>query len=941
MRLDTEAGADAATADPGKSALATAAQLGMPLLDLSAFDPAALALDVVDQDFARRHNALPLTKRGDRLFVAVADAASLGAVDEIRFRTGIPTEPVLAARDQIATTLASYRSGGDALLAELEDETDASTRANGPEGEAVGEAPVVRYVHDVLREAVASGASDIHFEPYDNSYRIRMRIDGILGQVRQPPARLGARFASRLKVMAQLDVTERRIPQDGRIRLANPDGSAVDFRASTLPALHGEKVVLRILDTSSARMSIDQLGLDAEQKRLYLDALGRPQGMILVTGPTGSGKTVTLYTGLNVLNAEHRNIATAEDPVEINVDGINQVQVNPKVGLDFATALRAFLRQDPDVVMVGEIRDLETAQTAIKAAQTGHLVLSTLHTNSAAQTLARLRSMGIPPYNLATSVTLIVAQRLARLLCRHCKRPVAVPREVLLAEGFDSADLAARQQLFEANEGGCEHCSHGYRGRTGIYEVMPLVPAMERLILADGDSAALAEQARALGYDDLRRAGLKKAMQGLTSLREINRVTARGGPGGNGARAMTEHVVFTWEGSDRFGRKVSGEIAGPAPRFVRSQLRRRGIVIRRIRRKQRTGAPRIGGRIKTADIALFSRQMATMMRTGIPLVQAFDLVASGTRNLRLANVIRSICSEVAAGASLAATLRRFPRQFDHMYCDLVAIGERSGTLDGMLDRIATCQEAAQATRRKLKKAMTYPLLVTTVAVLVTAILLIHVVPQFEAVFASVGTELPAFTLLVIGISDFLRDWWWALSGSITAAGFGLVAWHRRSTAFRNAIDRMALKTPIAGKMLGQAAVARCARNLATTVSAGVPLVEALGSVADATGNVVFTEAAHGIRDAVSAGQSLQSSLRESGIFPDMMVQMVAVGEESGSLDDMLGRVAEYFENQVDDAVDNITSFLEPLMMAVLGVLVGGLILAMYLPVFQLGSVFGQ
>ncbi len=385
----------------------------------------------------------------------------------------------------------------------------------------------MKFVHRVLLDAVEAGASDIHFEPFERFYRIRLRIDGVLRETRRPPPALSARLAARLKVMAQMDIAERRVPQDGRIKLA--DGrTAIDFRASTLPTVYGEKVVLRVLDSSSARLGIDQLGLEPEPRQRYVDALHRPQGMLLVTGPTGSGKTVTLYAGLNMLNVEHRNIATAEDPVEIHVDGINQVQVNGKVGLDFAAALRAFLRQDPDVLMVGEIRDPETAETAVKAAQTGHLVLSTLHTNSAAETLTRLRNIGVPAYNIATSVTLIVAQRLARRLCPQCKRPVAVSKDQLLAAGCAEADLDARFQLFDANDEGCADCSHGYRGRTGLHEVVEVAPSLQRLILAEGDSLALAQQARALGYEDVRRAGLRKAMRGVTSLREIDRVTARG-----------------------------------------------------------------------------------------------------------------------------------------------------------------------------------------------------------------------------------------------------------------------------------------------------------------------------------------------------------------------------------------------------------------------------
>ena len=384
--------------------------------------------------------------------------------------------------------------------------------------------PIVRFVNKMLLDAIKTTASDIHFEPYEKTYRVRFRTDGILHEVQKPPVTLGNRLAARLKVMAELDISERRVPQDGRIKMKLSKNRAIDFRVNTLPTLFGEKIVLRILDAGAAKMGIEQLGFEPDQEEHYLKALAEPQGMILVTGPTGSGKTVSLYTGLNILNTAERNIATAEDPVEINLEGVNQVHVNHKVGLDFAAALRSFLRQDPDVVMVGEIRDLETAEIAIKAAQTGHLVLSTLHTNSAAETLTRLRNMGVPAFNLATSVTLVIAQRLARRLCVACKTPLKVPRDSLLEMGFTEQDVDTGFEVFEASAG-CDKCKEGYKGRVGIYEVVKVTKEMSRIIMEDGNSIQLADQARAHGFDDLRRSGLKKVMQGVTSLAEANRVT--------------------------------------------------------------------------------------------------------------------------------------------------------------------------------------------------------------------------------------------------------------------------------------------------------------------------------------------------------------------------------------------------------------------------------
>ena len=499
-------------------------------LDLASFDLATIPSDLVSEAFVRQHGALPLIRRGERLFVAIDDASNRAVLDAFDRATGLQSEPVLVDAGQLADAIGRYRAAdSDSLLAELaqQDSRDRSAPATGEGTERVDETPVVRYIHQTLLHAVDAGASDIHFEPYDGFYRVRLRIDGILREVKRPPARLARRFAARLKVMGELDVTERRVPQDGRLSLGTPNG-AIDFRINTLPTMHGEKIALRILDQNAATLDIGDLGLEADQEARYRTALGRPQGMVLVTGPTGSGKTVTVYAGLRELNAEHRNIASVEDPVEINVDGINQVHVNARIGLDFAAALRAFLRQDPDVLMVGEMRDLETAETAIKAAQTGHLVLSTLHTNSAAETLSRLRTMGIPAYNLATSVSLIVAQRLARLLCPACRLPVTLPTAALLQQGFQPADLSDGLRLFNASERGCEQCDRGYKGRIGMYEVVEMAPALQQLILADGDSLALARKATALGYDDVRRSGLRKVARGLTSLAEVDRVlTAR------------------------------------------------------------------------------------------------------------------------------------------------------------------------------------------------------------------------------------------------------------------------------------------------------------------------------------------------------------------------------------------------------------------------------
>ncbi len=509
-------------------------EFGLPVLDLSSFDFDVVPSDVVSLSLIEKHRILPLFTRGNRLFVAQSDPSLIHAIDEIKFNTGMTTESVLVEEDKLAIAVDKLINASDTSLEDAfgdldgalddVDLEDPEARDKEQETDATpgDDAPIVRFVNKMLLDAVRIGASDIHFEPYEKRYRIRYRTDGVLKEVSQPPINLSGKIAARLKVMSQMDISERRIPQDGRIKMKISKNKAIDFRVNTLPTLWGEKIVLRILDPSSAKLGIDALGYEEDQKQLYLEALSNPQGMILVTGPTGSGKTVSLYTGLNILNVEGTNISTAEDPVEINLEGINQVNVNNKVGLDFASALRSFLRQDPGVVMVGEIRDLETAQIAIKAAQTGHLVLSTLHTNSAAETLTRLANMGVPAFNIATSVSLIIAQRLARRLCSNCKQPAEIPEEALRESGFTDEQIASGEFYRPV---GCASCNAGYKGRVGIYEVVSITDSISRIIMSGGNSIEIADSARKEGFADLRTSALRKVAAGITSLEEANRVT--------------------------------------------------------------------------------------------------------------------------------------------------------------------------------------------------------------------------------------------------------------------------------------------------------------------------------------------------------------------------------------------------------------------------------
>ncbi|WP_097460136.1 type IV-A pilus assembly ATPase PilB [Mangrovitalea sediminis] len=511
-------------------AYSAAMEFGIPVLDLSAFLSDTAPEKLVDEKLVRKHNALPLFKRGNRLFIALSDPTNIQALDEIKFHTGLSTDAILVEEGKLKEAIDRYVDANDMTMQGLEDSDLEDIDVSGGEEEDRGavnvaeteDAPIVKYVNKVLLDAIRGGASDIHFEPYEKTYRVRYRTDGILHEVSKPSIKLAPKISARVKIMAQLDISERRMPQDGRIKMKLSKTKAIDFRVNTLPTLWGEKIVLRILDPSSAKLGIDALGYEDDQKQLYMEALAQPQGMILVTGPTGSGKTVSLYTGLNILNTPERNISTAEDPAEINLEGINQVNVNTKVGLTFAEALRSFLRQDPDVIMVGEIRDLDTASIAIKAAQTGHLVLSTLHTNSAAETLTRMMNMGVPAFNIATSVSLIIAQRLARRLC-SCKEPLDVPKDVLLKEGFTEEQIETGFTLYHPK--GCDKCNGGYKGRVGIYEVVRITKAMSSMIMEEASSIELSEQAQKEGFRTLRQSALLKVMQGMTSLEEANRTT--------------------------------------------------------------------------------------------------------------------------------------------------------------------------------------------------------------------------------------------------------------------------------------------------------------------------------------------------------------------------------------------------------------------------------
>ncbi|ENW23139.1 type IV-A pilus assembly ATPase PilB [Acinetobacter lwoffii] len=505
-------------------------EFGEPLFDISAYDPAQILRDAIDEKLITKHRILPIFRNSSILYVATSNPTNIEAIDAVRFSTKLNIETIIVEHNKLEKLIEQNFTEESTFEFDEDFDLDVDVESADPNKEEDDsnkgeEAPIVKYINKLLIDAIRMGASDLHFEPYEKIYRVRYRVDGVLRQIATPPLQLANRLSSRLKVMSQMDISEKRVPQDGRIKLKLSKNKAIDFRVNSLPTLFGEKLVLRILDPSSAMLGIDALGYEPEQKELFMQALDKPQGMLLITGPTGSGKTVSLYTGLNILNREDTNISTAEDPVEINLQGINQVNVNNKVGLTFSAALKSFLRQDPDIVMVGEIRDLETAEIAIKAAQTGHMVMSTLHTNSAPETLTRLRNMGVPSFNIATSVNLVIAQRLARRLCSQCKKPADIPKQSLLEMGFTETDLQQPEfQIYEPV--GCNECREGYKGRVGIYEVMKVTPEISRIIMEDGNALEIADASARAGFNNLRRSGLIKVMQGVTSLQEVNRVTS-------------------------------------------------------------------------------------------------------------------------------------------------------------------------------------------------------------------------------------------------------------------------------------------------------------------------------------------------------------------------------------------------------------------------------
>ena len=688
------------------------------------------------------------------------------ALDQIKFQTELAVEPVIVDHAGLLKLMEKLRPERRAELNELIGdelnidfaEDEASAGAPTPAAaDDIDDAPVVRFLQKILIDAINLGASDMHFEPYEKFYRIRMRVDGVLRDVAQPPLAIKEKLASRIKVISKLDISEKRVPQDGRMKLVLSKTRSIDFRVSTLPTLFGEKIVMRILDPTQAQMGIDALGYDPDQKQILLDAIERPYGMVLVTGPTGSGKTVSLYTCLNMLNKPGINISTAEDPAEINLPGVNQVNVNDRAGLTFPVALKAFLRQDPDVIMVGEIRDLETADIAIKAAQTGHMVFSTLHTNDAPSTLTRLMNMGVAPFNIASSVILITAQRLARRLCT-CKQTASIPDEALLEAGFTEDDLDGTWMPYKPV--GCERCSgSGYKGRVGIYQVMPISEEIERIILAHGNGTGN----RGAGQGRRRQdpapvgpgEGQARPHQPGRSARLHQRIT-RGRQMATAARSaragQVKESIFAWEGKDKQRQDACrGEMRASGEAVVNVTLRRQGILVTKVKKKivpQRQEDHRQGHHAVHApagDHDEGRRAAAAVVRHRRP---------RATPTPRCRSCCTTSAADVETGTSLNQAFRKYPLYFDPLFCNLVGAGEQAGILEDLLTRLAIYKEKTLAIKGKIKSALFYPISILVVAFVVTAVIMILVVPAFKEVFTSFGADLPAPTLMVMAISDF-------------------------------------------------------------------------------------------------------------------------------------------------------------------------------------------
>ncbi len=918
-------------------AQALARQCELPYCEVIPDGASEELLEQIPIGYARSQQIIPLDRDGETVTLIVADPLAVETCNDL----AVLLQARIACR--VATPAAIQAAINRAYEKQLPQagEVIADIHGDAQDGLAVrlessdlldsaDEAPIIRFVNSVLTQASQRRASDIHLEPFEKDLVVRFRIDGVLHDLLHPPRKAHAGIVSRIKVMANLDIAEKRLPQDGRFRVRIA-GRDIDVRVSTLPTVFGERVVLRLLETTSGVLTLEQVGLDGQLLPRVKTLTDRPHGIFLVTGPTGSGKTTTLYAALSRLNTQDKNIITVEDPVEYQLDGVGQIQVNPKIDLTFANGLRSILRQDPDIIMVGEIRDAETAEIAVQAALTGHLVFSTLHTNNAAGALTRLVEMGVAPFLAASAIIGILAQRLVRRLCPECREAYTAEATFLEELGL-TGHIEAGATLYRP--AGCEACQQlGYRGRTGLFELLVPDETLRALVLDNKDAASIEATAVRRGMRTLLGSGL--AWPARPRWRK-----SCGSPATRVEMPLFEYVAYTAQ-----GRKQTGTIEASGRRAAFDQLRHDGIFPSEVR-SAREGRQLLQPlkrywqqRISQEETAAVTRQLATLLKAGLPLAEALMATAEQQDHAHLGRILREVRAAVIEGDALAVAMREHPRIFSRLVSDSVEIGERSGRLAWVLEQLAEYQEKQARLQSRLQGALAYPLLMVLVGSGVLAFLMVTVVPKVTQMLVELGQQLPLPSLILIRTSAFLSAWWWLLALLLVLLGF----WLRRYLATpdgRLKWDRLQLSLPLIGRVRRQVEAARWSRTLATLLAGGMPLLAALEVVRDLTENRVFVgvmvEAVRSVRE----GEGLATCLGRGGIFPPMVRRMVEVGERSGELSAMLQQVAATLEHQLETTLDAMLSLIEPLLILLMGGMIGFVVLAVLLPIFQASQGLG-
>src|SRR3989475_25317 len=841
--------------------------LGAEYIDFGDKEVAPAFLKLIPSGLARLHRALPIGLSGNTLRVALADAPDPRAAEDLRFALGKDVDVVVAPTEQIDNRIKEYYGADTTSMEEVLKQLGEAGEMLQIRGDDTAEAveaeanatPIIRFVDLILYQAIQDRASDIHFEPFENEFKIRYRVDGALYEMSPPPRHLALPVISRVKVMANMNIAERRLPQDGRIQ-KNIAGRHVDLRVSTLPTQFGESVVLRVLDRSTVNLDLEMLGMPEYVHNYILEIINCPNGIFIATGPTGSGKTTTLYSCLRKINTIDSKLLTAEEPIEYDLEGIVQVPVNEAIGLTFARVLRAFLRQDPDRIMLGETRDLETAQIAIQASLTGHLVFTTLHTNDAPGAITRLIDMGVEPFLISATLAAVLGQRLLRSICPNC-RAAYTPNASLLAQiELAKKDIGDRKFFYGK---GCDSCNNtGYKGRKGIYELMKITDPLRELV---------------------------------------------------NERAPT--VVLKQKAAKR---------AAKAARVAQPREKRKGIVL--FQRKK----------VKPKILMIFTRQLATLIDAGLPLLRALNVLAKQERDTVLKNTIDKLAESVQGGSTFSESLALYPLIFNDLYVNMVKAGEVGGVLELVLTRLAEFQEKAAKIKNKVAAAMVYPLIVMTMAVAIMGFLLVFIVPKFEAIFHDMlgDRPLPVITKFVLTVSRFVQGHWLVILALLFAAIAGY-KFANRTPRGKSTIDRAKLHFPLFGDVIRKTAISRFSRTLGTLVSSGVPILQALNITRETAGNMVIARAIGQVHESVKEGESIVQPLEASAVFPPMVVSMIDVGEETGQLPEMLLKIADVYDDEVDNSVAAMTAALEPIMIVFLALVVGTIVIALFLPLISI------